>query len=52
MARPKESRKRPRIAVPNGEAVGHRVVIIRDGKFVRPPRRKGVPRGDTPDDPR
>jgi hypothetical protein len=43
MVRPKESRKPPRAAgpvVPVGLVVGQRVVIIRDGKFVRP-RGKG-----------
>ena len=43
MVRPKESRKQPRggnPVVPVGVIVGHRVVVIRDGKFLRPPRRK------------
>ncbi len=49
MSRPKESRKPARVAVATGVSVGHRVVIIRDGKFVRR-RRKAPPRGDTPGD--
>jgi hypothetical protein len=40
MVRPKESRKQARAgSAAVGVVVGHRVVIIRDGKFVRPPRR-------------
>ena len=44
MARPKEPRKKARAGtnpIPVGVVVGHRIVIIRDGKFVRPARRKG-----------
>ena len=44
MAQSKESRQkaRPAAAVrPVGAVEGQRIVIIRDGKFVRPPRRKG-----------
>jgi hypothetical protein len=44
MVQSKESRKkaRPVTAVrPVGVVEGHRLVVIRNGKFVRPPRRKG-----------
>lgn len=41
MVGPKEPRKKARAgtnAIPAGVVEGHRVVIIRNGKFVRPPR--------------
>jgi hypothetical protein len=44
MARPKESRRKARAGtqpIVIGVIVGHRIVVIRDGKFMRPGRRKG-----------
>jgi hypothetical protein len=44
MPRPKDSRKKPPAGanpIPVGVVVGHRLVIIRDGKFVRAPRAGG-----------